>query len=383
VTEQERQSLSLPEIGCETGMLEGKSAPDDSKCPVAIYRSDFVPSRLIDEAKTGWFPKGIRNCIGCELCSPSKDASFPMCVDALVTAVGRRDEFIPLAFGGALDSIVSLQIKNKYKQNRLDWIDNSIHVAGEKEKSDVGLFVGEAPYLDVLLGEEIGLNPTDESRAAVDLLNSIGISPVVLANEVFTGADRLHEGDTEAFIKLGTINRDLFKSRGVKTIVTTCDDSCYTLRSRYRKYIPGWDFKVMRLADYLVKFGGKLTFLTAQKVVALQPPDLYTDPDGLDSVRKLLQKIPGLTVKEIESGHPSTFGGWGQFDSLTKRIETDFLKAAEKTGADTVLIPSTTMLVRLLEGRRPGSWEETSITIKGLYQFLSAQHTVHEEFAGA
>ena len=381
MTEKERHSL--PEFSCDAGLIEGKAGPDDSKCPVAKYRSDFVPSRLIDEAKTGWFPQGIRNCIGCELCSPSKDASFPMCADALVSAVGRRDEFIPPAFGGALDAVVSFQLENKYSQNRLGWIDDGIHVAGEKEKSDVGLFVGEAPYLDILLGDEIGFNATAESHAAVDLLNSIGVRPVVLPDEVDTGSDRLHEGDTEAFIKLGVRNRDLFKARGVKTIVTTCDDCFYTLRSRYKKYIPEWNFQVMRLADFLVKFGGKLTFLPAQEVVAIQPPDIYTDPDNLNSVRKLLDKIPGLEVREIEAGHPSTFGGWGQFDSVTKRIETDFLKAAERTGADTVLIPSTRALVRLLEGRRPGSWEETSIIIKGLYQFLSEKHTVHEEFAGA
>ena len=65
-------------------------------------------------------------------------------------------------------------------------------------------------------------------------------------------------------------------------------------------------------------------------------------------------------------------------------LHRDFiLKAAEATGAPVVLIPGTRMLVRLLEGRRPGSWEETSIKIKGLYSFLSERHTVTEEFTGA
>ncbi len=85
----------------------------------------------------------------------------------------------------------------------------------------------------------------------------------------------------------------------------------------------------------------------------------------------------------METGHPSTFGSWGQFDAVSKHMETDFLKAAEATGAGTVLIPGTRMLVRLLEGRKPGSWEETSIKIKGLYSFIADRHTVHEEFAGA
>jgi hypothetical protein len=381
VVEEER--YSLPEIKCESGLVESEIGPDDSKCPVAKYRPEFVPSGYIDEAKSGWFPKGIRNCIGCELCSPTPDTSFPLCVDTLVSAVGVREEYSPLAFGGVIEAIVSLQVQNRFRQNRLGWINEGIQVAGVNDKSQVGLFAGEAPYLDVLLGNEIGFTPTSEIRAAVDLLNSVGIKPVVLPDEVDTGGDRLHEGDKESFLALGMHNRDLFKSCGVKTIVTTCDDCYYTLRYRYKQHIPGWDFRVMRLADYLVEFGGKLTFLPSKEVVAIQPPDRYSDPDNRDSIRKLTGQIPGLIVKEIEPGHPSTFGGWRQFDSVTKHIETDFLKAAEKTGANILLIPSTRMLVRLLEGRRPGSWEETSIEIKGFYGFLSERHTVHHEFAGA
>jgi hypothetical protein len=48
-----------------------------------------------------------------------------------------------------------------------------------------------------------------------------------------------------------------------------------------------------------------------------------------------------------------------------------------------VLVPSTRMLVRLIEGRRPGSWEETSIAVKGFYSWLVEHHTVAQEFTGA
>ena len=175
----------------------------------------------------------------------------------------------------------------------------------------------------------------------------------------------------------------MFKKRGIKTIVTACDDLRYTLGNRYPDRIPGWDFKVVRLADFLVQRGGSLAFMPTRDVVAIQPPDKYSDPLGLNSTHKLLSKVPELITKDIEPGHPSTFGVWEHFDAVSKKLETDFLKAAEATGADTVLIPSLRVLVRLLEGRRAGSWEETSIKIKGLYSFLSERHTVAEEFTGA
>ncbi len=373
----------LSDIPGACGFSNGAHGPNDSACPVTRYRSEFVPSRLIDEARSGWFPRGIRHCLGCELCSPGPGVSFPSCADDLVLEGGHREGYIPRAFGGALDAVWSLQIAGNSRQKRLDWITNDIQITNENESGKVALFVGCAPYYDALLADEIGFRATDESRAAVEMLNSVGVSPVVLPDEVCCGGDRIHAGDRDGFIALGTRNRDLLKERGVKTIVTTCDDCRYTLGNRYPGRIPGWDFKVIRLADYLVERGGRLAFMPTEQVVAIQPPDRYSDPNSVESIRKILTKIPNLITKELEPGLPSTFGSWGQFDAISKRLETDYLKAAECTLAESVLVPGTRMLVRLMEGRRPGSWEETSIKIKGFYGFLAEWHTVALEFTGA
>jgi hypothetical protein len=366
-----------------TGFSNGAPGPNDSACPVTRYRPEFVPSRLLDEARSGWYPRGIRHCIGCELCSPTPELSFPKCADTILLQNGPREDYIPRAFGGAHDAIVSIQIQGISKQNRLGWLTDDIHIAGENEQGKVALFVGCAPYYDALLADDIGFRATEDIRAAVGLLNSVRIKPVVLSDEVCCGGDRIHAGDLDGFLALGKRNLDLLKSRGVKTIVTTCDDCRYTLANRYPGRIPGWDFEVVRLSDFLVRRGGKLAFMPARDTIAIQPPDRYSDPDGVDSVRKLLASVPELIVAEIEPGFPSTFGGWGQFDAVSKQLETDFLKAAEATRSSVVLIPGTRMLVRLMEGRRPGSWEETSIKIRGLYGFLENIHTVAEEFTGA
>lgn len=381
MTEKKRHSLA--DIAASCGFADGSAGLNDAACPITKYRPEFVPSRLVDEARSGWFPMGIRHCLGCELCSPGPQASFASCADQILLENGPREGFIPRAFDGALDAVVTLQIGNETRQNRLEWVSGAIQIAGENEKSDVALFVGCAPYYDALLADDIGFRATDEIRAAVDLMNSVGVKPVVLSDEVCCGGDRLHAGDNDGFIALGSRNGELFHARGVRTIVTACDDCFHTLRSRYPGRIAGWDFNVVRLADFLVQRGGRLAFMPTRDAVAIQPPDRFSDPDAFESVRKLLRRVPELIVKEIEPGHPSTFGGWGQFGSVTKRLETDFLKAAEATGADTVLVPGMRTLVRLFEGRRPGSWEETSIKIRGLYGFLSDRHTVAEEFAGA
>ena len=380
MNDEKRHSIS--EIPRDCGFENGAPGPNDSRCPVTRYRPEFVPSRLLDEARSGWFPRGIRHCIGCELCSPDPESSFPACADELLVAGEKREGFIPRAFGGALDAIVELQLRSESPQNRLNWLTPDIQIAREGGKGEIALFVGDAPYYDILF-EGTGFRATNETRAAVELLNSVGVVPVVLEDEVSDGSERLHAGDRDSFIALGERNRDMFKERGVKTIVTACDDARYTLANRYAKRIDGWDFEIVRLADFLVQRGGRLAFMPTKETVAIQPLDRYSDPTGSDSIRKLLNKVPELTVMEMEDGHPSTFGTWHQFDSVSKRLETDFLKAAQTTGARTVLVPSTRMLVRLIEGRRPGSWEETSIAIKGFYSWLVEHHTVATEFTGA
>lgn len=361
----------LSEIPGRCGFENGAPGPEDARCPVTRYRPDFVPSRLLDEARSGWFPRGIRHCLGCELCSLRAEASFAACADSLLLAGGRREGFIPRAFGGALDACVTLQIKGKEKQRRLDWLTEELKTAEDAKEHGVALFVGCAPYYDALLADEIGFSAANEARAGVRLLNSVGIDPVVLSDEVCCGGDRLHAGDRDGFIALGNRTRDLFKERKVKTIVTACDDCRFTLGKRYPGRILNWDFEVVRLADFLLEHAEDLRFAASEGSVAIQPESRYCDPNGLDSVAKLLGRVPELEIEKFEEGLPSTLGGWGQFDAPSKQLETALLRAAEKTGAPSFVVPSTRMLVRLHEGRRPGSWEETSISLVGFYSFLA------------
>ena len=382
---EERKNLtgnnlhSLGDIVLSCGFPE-TAPPDDSRCPVSAYIPEFAPSHLLDEARSGWLPKLIRKCIGCELCSTCPETSFALCADKLLLLGGIREGNFQRAFGGALEAVVSLQLKPETKQKRLKWVNSQLKIA---EAGEVALFVGCAPYYDALLSEQIGFKATDEARAAVELLNAVGVKPVLLEDEVCCGADRLHAGDSDSFHALGLRNRDLLKARGVKTIVTICNDCRFTLQNRYLGRIPEWDFEVTSLADFLIAYGGKLAFIPWKKLVAVQPPDRYSDPKGLNSVNKLLERIPEIEVALLPTGHPSTFGSWNQFDAVSKAMETALLKSADSTGASIFLSPSLRVLVRLFEGRRPGSWEETSIALGGFYDFLAKRHAVTEDFAGA
>jgi Fe-S oxidoreductase len=306
-----------------------------------------------------------------------------MCTDRLLLAGEKREGHSPRAFSGALHAVVALQMRGGSKQKRLGWITSELEISDGSEKDGVALFVGCAPYYDALLAEAVGFRFTSEAHAAVVLLNAIGIRPVLLPDEVCCGNDRLHAGERDAFIALGTRNRDLLRERSVRTIVTTCNDCRFTLERRYPLRIPGWDFEVMSVTDFLVSRGAGLAFMPTKLKATTQPPDRYSDPNGVESVRRLLSRVPELVVNEFESGHPSTFGSWNQFGAISRSIENAMLKAAESTGAERLLVQSTRPLVRLLEGRRPGSWEETSIAVTGLHGFLTNRHAVARDFGGA
>jgi hypothetical protein len=369
---------SLTEIACQCGFTG--TPPIDANCPVTPFKPDFIPSQLLDDARSGWFPKGVRACMRCELCSPP-GASFAACADHMLLAGGYREGFIPRAFGGAHDAVVTLQLRGAV-QNRLGWVKPDIEILDTADKDAVGLFIGCAPYYDALLADRIDFTPTSEAHAAVALLNAIGVKPVVLHDEVCCGGDRLHASNRDDFIALGSRNRDLFRERGVKTIVTPCNDCLFTLGSRYPGRIPDWDFEVMSVTDYLLSRGVSISFMPTRNNIVIQTPDRYSDPRTVASVMKLLAMIPELEIHEF-SGHPQTFGSWNIFGGISKSIETELLRAAENTGAETLLVQSTRQLVRLLEGRCPGSWEETSIAIGGLHGFLAGRHVIPRDFAGA
>jgi hypothetical protein len=316
----------------------------------------------------------------CELCSPP-GASFATCADHMLLAGGYREGFIARAFGGALDAIVTLQLHGA-DQKRLGWVTPDIEILETADKDAVGLFVGCSPYYDTLLADRIDFKPTSEAHAAVALLNAIGVKPVVLCDEVCCGGDRLHASNHDDFAALGSRNRDLFRERGVKTIVTPCNDCRFTLGVRYPGRIQDWDFEVMSVTDYLLSRGVNLSFMPTRNNIVIQTPDRYSDPNGVASVRKLLAMIPELEIREF-SGHPHTFGSWNIFGGISKSIESALLRSAENTRAETLLVQSTRQLVRLLEGRCPGSWEETSIAIGGLHGYLAGRHVIARDFAGA
>lgn len=360
-------------------IFEKVGTPDDSACPVRKYDSDFSPSGIIDELRSGWVPKSLRKCIGCEKCAEKIDASFAENVGRISLESEMNQGFIPRAFSGAHWAIVDVQIKSETTQNRMSWVTPDLKIS---QTGEIAFFVGCVPYYEILLNGGGGNAVIDEIRSSIRLLNAVGISPVILSDEPCCGIERIMSGDKAGFNKLGNKLIEQLKERGVKTVITSCDDCRFALGEIYPDIFTDWDFDVIRLVDYLERYPGKVAFAKLESSAAIQKPDKFSDSGKLNSVEKILSEIEGLEISECDDSLPSTFGSWEQVNSITNKLILDVLESAQNTGANTFLVPSVRNLARFLETRRTGAWQTTSITLRGLYSFLDERHTVIEDFTG-
>jgi Fe-S oxidoreductase len=95
-----------------------------------------------------------------------------------------------------------LMAQPKMQQDRLGWLDGSLKVSAA---SDTRYFVGCLPYYDPMF-RAIGAEGVEIARAAVRILNHLGIEPQVLADERCCGHDQLWQGDLETFQALARLN---------------------------------------------------------------------------------------------------------------------------------------------------------------------------------
>jgi Fe-S oxidoreductase len=282
-------------------------------------------------------------CLTCARCS----AKCPYKVNYIEFIRGMREDArgagnIPACSeGGLMNSLANLMIKEGIRQNRLGWLDKDMKVA---QKGEYLLFTGCAPYLAVVFGEKDD-RVLEGPRAAVRILNKLGITPVVSEQERCCGHDQYWGGDRATFEKLAKLNIAWIKSTGAKTVLATCPECFRTLLKDYKKVDPDFDLEVLHISEFLADQleDGKLKFTK-------EVPLTVTYHDGcrlgrhvgvIEEPRMLLEKVPGLKVVEMEaSGEETACCGVSALmncDSTSKKLQLDRLKEAKSTGAAKML----------------------------------------------
>jgi heterodisulfide reductase subunit D len=316
-------------------------------CPITRWetRTYTSPRLLVEKAIQGRSAEVLDDplfwsCLTCKRCSelcPSDVyfSEFLRDARALARDEGRAGD---CTHGDAVQTWGRMMTNPAMQQDRLGWLDGDLCVSDD---SDTLYFVGCLPYYDALF-KKIGAEGLEIARAAVKILNHLGIEPQVLADERCCGHDQLWQGDIATFRALAELNLAQFQASGAKRIITTCPECARTLRLDYPQFVGSHGLEVLHLAEFLAQqaalrpssgqASSKLTLATYQ-----DPCRLGRHLGVYDAPRQVLAGL-GLDLVEMErSRHAALCCGtscWTSCGQVSKNIQVERLREARATGAE-------------------------------------------------
>ena len=315
-------------------------------CPLARQGGTYSPRMHIARMVYG-YPNEVLadldmwSCLTCGLCE-TKCPSAVGYTDFIgkvrrMSAAERRGGFC--AHAGVTHTLARMMANDGESQNRLTWIDDKLQIS---ENGDTLYFVGCLPYFDNIF-DYIKVEGTGIAKNSVELLNKLGVNPVVMKNEVCCGHDLLWSGDETNFTQLAKKNAEMIAKTGAKTIVTSCAECLRTLKVDYPKVVK-FDFEVKHIAQFVAErlSGSPLALSQLDSVVTYQDPcrmgrhlKVYDEP------RQVLAGIPGVKLVEMRSNKEnSTCCGTTHFlncDRISEEIRRERFDEAVATGAKTLV----------------------------------------------
>lgn len=308
-------------------------------CPAYRAHPGFSPRDMVKEGilahKDGLaLDSSIWHCLTCRLCKEVcyTNVDIPEFVRELRTAALASDNRPQETHDGIVQAMSGLLEEAALKQDRLWWLedDMKVHVDG---KGEVLLFTGCSPHYDIIFKEFD--RTADIPKAAVRVLNAIGVIPVVLSNERCCGHDEHWTGKDGSFERLRDLNTRAIKETGANVIVTPCPECAYALRELY-----DLEIDVMHLTQLLY-----------DRLSEHLPEELeigswaFHDPCRLgrylgeyEAPRYVMGLIAGPETKELpfekEVSHCCGVSAWISCTDGNRRLRRDRLKQAEEAGAE-------------------------------------------------
>ena len=321
-----------------------------SVCPITLHLVDgYTSPRLLVEGAVNSGENRVLedpllwSCLTCQRCSeicPSGVQFSEFIQDArqLARESGQSGE---CTHNGVIYSWMKLMTDPTLEQNRLDWIDDGLKTAPE---SEVIYFPGCLPYYDTVFGK-MNVEGTEIARAAVKILNHLGIEPMVLENERCCGHDPYWQGDMDTFRKLAELNLETISQTGAKRLVTTCPECAFTLRSTYPEQVGDLGLEVLHITELLAEDENyqKLFPTNGSELLSVT----YQDPCRLGRFMGIYQQprdmIENLGYQLVEMDHHAQnsiccgTSCWTNCGQLNKKVQTDRLKEARSTGAEKLI----------------------------------------------
>ena len=318
-------------------------------CPITRWETrSYSSPRLLVEKAIDTQPEKIMqdplfwSCLTCKRCSllcPS-DVHFSDFIQKARTLAKGCGQTGECTHGTIIQSWGKMMTDPGLKQQRLDWITPDLQISDD---SEIVYFSGCLPYYDVLF-KHMDIEGVEIARAAVKILNHLGVEPQVMADERCCGHDQLWEGEMETFYALAKLNLEYLSATGAKTIITTCPECALMLTREYPKRVADHGLDVYHLTQYLAQ-------AVADSRLVLVPNNhnrvTYQDPCRLgrylniyDEPRLLMEAI-GLDLKEMERTHSASLccgtTGWTSCGKVSKNIQIERLQEASRTGVNRMI----------------------------------------------
>jgi len=347
-------------------------------CPISRVLPTFSPRQMIkralmDRDETILHGRELWACLTCSRCS----SRCPVQIDFPEFArehreLARDEGSAPqLSHHGTMQAIASLQTRD-IKQHRTEWAKE---VGKFQASGDYFFFVGCAPYFDAAL--KYGSTSLETSKSVLQLLNRMGIEPVMSDEERCCGHDALWSGDVETFQKLVSLNLEMISGAGAKTVIFSCPEGYTIFKKEIPKYFGDLPFEVLHITEFLARElpGAGLTFKPAENGDALVT---YQDPCRLgrragiyEPPRDILKLIPGVTIEEMGMNRENSVccgtSAWIECSNCSKAMQIERLQEALGTGASTLITACPKCRIHLTCAE-----QNTDITLKiaDLYAFL-------------
>jgi Fe-S oxidoreductase len=282
------------------------------------------------------------SCLTCQRCSllcPS-DVYFSEFIQQARTLASGYEQTGECTHGAVIENWGKMMTDPGMVQQRLDWITPELQLSDD---SEVIYFSGCLPYYDALF-MHLDIEGLDIARAAVKILNHLGIAPQVMADERCCGHDQLWEGDMQTFQALAKLNLEHLSATGAKMIITTCPECALMLGREYPQRIADHGMVVYHLSQYVAQAvaDGKLVLAAKnQKRVTYQDPCRLGRYLGIYDEPRMLLAALGLELREMERIRSASLccgtTGWTSCGQVSKNIQIERLQEASRTGVNRMI----------------------------------------------
>ncbi len=317
-------------------------------CPVSRFSLQYSPRSLLTKAvrenhNTLFQNYDLWSCLTCKRCDAVCPANIQYSELTQILRTGASNSGFQgnCSHSGAMGLLQQLMTAKELNQNRLEWVTDNLKIS---ETGDILYFVGCSPYFEVFF-TDLNLNILAAAKSSIQILNRLGITPVLMSDERCCGHDLLWNGEVEKFRLLAEHNLHLIQKTGVKTILFSCAECMSAFHNLYPQY--GFTLKVelKHMSQFLAEQMANGEFRLGESTVDIT----YQDPCRLGrhlgierAPREVLQSNGSERYHEMkQSGQGSLCCGvsaWMNCDITSKKIQAERLKQAKDTGAEVLAV---------------------------------------------